>query len=119
MYNWYAAPTICVGVLSPSVLPNCLGWTVARGGCTIRMNYAFTVENPVIVAPWMLLEYSQEVTTRRRAEETRSQGVTQATLKKLQGVIVLQDEGIVYCPIPKVKKVRRLNQSRSTVDHLL
>eukprot|EP00904_Undaria_pinnatifida_P008770 jgi/Undpi1/5022/HiC_scaffold_19.g08374.m1 len=50
----------------------------------------------------MLLEYSQEVTTRRRAEETRSLGVTQATLKKLQGVIVLQDEGIVYCPIPKV-----------------
>lgn len=50
----------------------------------------------------MLLEDSQAVTTRRREEETASLDVTQDTLKKLQGVIVLQDEGIVYCPIPKV-----------------
>lgn len=37
----------------------------------------------------------------QRGEEGLS--ITEDTLRELQGVIVLQNEGIVYCPIPKVK----------------
>lgn len=45
-------------------------------------------------------KYLQAATTRKMEEE--SLNINQSTLKKLQGVIVLQDEGIIYCPIPKV-----------------
>lgn len=43
---------------------------------------------------------SQAVTTRKMEEERLN--ITRDTLKKIKVVIVLQDEGIVYCPIPKV-----------------
>ena len=66
------------------------------------------------------VEDSQAVTARRRRaegeekeeeeeEEERQESllITQETLKKLQVVVVLQDEGIVYCPIPKVHECYR------------
>ncbi|MEP4214419.1 MAG: hypothetical protein ABJL35_03580 [Parasphingorhabdus sp.] len=41
-------------------------------------------------------------TTRTMEEESLK--INHATVKKINVVIVLQNEGIVYCPIPKVNE---------------
>ena len=43
---------------------------------------------------------SQEVTIRRMEEG--SLDITRDTLKRMPEIIIMKDEGIVYCPIPKV-----------------
>ena len=47
--------------------------------------------------------YSQEVMFRRMEEG--SQEITTATLKELSPTLVIPDEGLVFCPIPKVIRI--------------
>ena len=45
-------------------------------------------------------EDARSVTPRRRGGECPT--ITEDTLGKIQNVVILEKEGIVYCPIPKV-----------------
>ena len=47
-------------------------------------------------------EDAQQHPTFRKGRE-ESLAVTEDTLEKLQNVVVLEREGVVYCPVPKVK----------------